>query len=159
MRKRVWIVVLVCVAQSVAVGLGVAWGLGAAHGVGWLHGHWLFAGGLAVLLMSIEGLRRLASRRLRTAQPLAPWICLALGFYAGLLMVGEAFLRSSSAYDFIRSILLMLPFLLVISPLVRSGFWLGVLGSALFFTTSLAMLTCNGFSRNVGFGFFGRWVS
>ncbi len=110
-------------------------------------------------MLCVEGLCRLAFRRLRTAKPAAPWICLALASYAAWLMFDEAFLWYSGDRDFIQGVVLMLPFLLAVSPLVRANAWLGVLGSALFFATSLAMLIRNGISQFGGSGFFRVWVS
>lgn len=159
MRKRLATVALVCAAQVAAVGLGVAWGLGAAHRVRWLSGCWSLAGGLAVVALGVESLHYLASRRLRTARPVAPWLCAGLGSYAAWLMSVEAFLWYTGDDSFITGVLRLLPFLLAMSPLVRARAWLGVAGCALFFATSLAMLTLNGFSRLGGSGFFLNWIS
>lgn len=159
MRKRLATVALVCAAQVAAVGFGIAWGLGAAHRVPWLQARWSLAGGVAVLGLGVESLRYLASRRLRMAEPVAPWVCIGLGLYAAWLMSVEAFLWYTGDSSFVIGVLRLLPFLLAMSPLVRAGAWLGVAGSASFFATALAMLIRNGCSRLGGSGFFWGWVS
>jgi hypothetical protein len=153
MQKRSPTIAAVCAAQSVAVGVGVAWGLV------WRNGPWSVAGVLAVVLLGGEGLSRLASRRRRISKPLSPWVCLGLATYAAWLMSIEAFLWYIDDSSFVRGVLLVLPFLLAMSLLVRAGAWFGVVGSALFFATALAMLVRNGCSRLGGTGFFAGWVS
>jgi hypothetical protein len=159
MRKRFANIALACAAQYAAAGLGTVWGLGAAPGVRRLPGPWCLAGGIAVLMLGIEWLHYLASRRLRTATPVIPLVCLALGSYAVWLMIVEAFLWYIDDASFVTGVLLLVPFLLAMGPLIGAGAWLGASGSALYFATSLAMLTRNGFSLSGGSGFFGAWVS
>jgi hypothetical protein len=73
-------------------------------------------------------------------------------------MWAEPFLWYRGDSTFLTGILLLLPFLLGMSPLVGAGAWLGVVGSVLFFAQSLAMLTHNG-SCEVGCsGFNTGWV-
>lgn len=110
-------------------------------------------------MLGVEGLRRFASPVLRAAKPASPWVCLALGCHAWFLMLVEAFLDYSGDADFIRGVLLLLPFLLAIGPLVRAGACLGVMVSALFHANSLAMLLHNGTSLGGECGFFEVWVS
>ena len=43
-------------------------------------------------MLIVESVHHLASRRLRTATPVTPWVCMALGSYAVWLMFVEAFL-------------------------------------------------------------------
>jgi hypothetical protein len=145
--------------QYSAVGLGAAWGLGAAHHVRYVGIGGSLFGSLAVILLGIEWLHFIASRRLRIASPVASWVCVALASYALGLMWAEPFLWYGGDITFVTGILLLLPFLLGMSHLVRAGAWLGVVGSILFFAQLLAMLTHNGSCEVDGSGFFTRWVS
>ena len=159
MRGQLATVALVCATLVAAVALGIAWGLGAAHGVRWVRGRWSLCGCFAVFILAAESLHYLASRPLRTAKPLTPWVCMGLGSYAAWLMSTEAFMWYTGDSFFIMGVLRLLPYLLAVSPLVRTGAWLGVTGSLWFFATSLAILIRNGFSLQGGSGFFGEWVS
>jgi hypothetical protein len=108
----------------------------------------------------VESLHYLASRRLRTTCPITPYVCITLGSYAVWLMfVDPFFVWYVDDVSFAIGVVLLVPFLLMVGPLVRSGAWLGVAGSTLFVATSIAMLIRNGFSLTGGSGFFGGWVS
>ncbi len=85
---------------------------------------------------------------------------MSLSLYAALIMLIEPFLwYQSDDSTFIEGVILMVPFLLAMSPLVRFGAWIAATGSALFFASSLAMLMHNGSCRHGGSGFFSSWVS
>lgn len=159
MRGRHLTIVLVCVTQAASVVLGTAWGLGAPPGVRRLDGHWLLAGSLAAALLGVEALRFLSDRRLRATRPFLPWLCASFGLYAVWIMFTEPFMWYIGDATFINGILLLLPFLLALSPFVRAGAVLGATGAVIFFATSLAMLTRNGLTRSGGYGFFGAWIS
>jgi hypothetical protein len=160
MRKRLATIALVCAVQYAAVGLGTVWGLGAAHGVRWLHGYWSAAGWLAVLMLIVESVRYFMSRQLGTVNPVTPYVCIALGSYAVWLMfVDPFFVWDVDDVIFAIDVMLLVPFLLMVGPLIRAGAWLGVAGSTLFVATSIAMLIRNGFSLKGSSGFFGGWVS
>jgi hypothetical protein len=160
MRKQLANIALVCAVQYAAMGLGSVWGLAiVAHRGHWLHIPWSGAGALAVLMLGVDWLRYLASRRLRTAVPVIPWVSMTLSCYASWLIYAEAFLWYEDDFSFVTAVMLLLPFLLAIGPLARAGAWLAVAGSALFFATSIAMLTRNGCSITGGSGFFWGWVS
>jgi hypothetical protein len=116
-------------------------------------------GGLGVILLGVDWLHFIASRRLRIRSPVASCVCFALASYALGLMWAEPFLWYDGDITFVTGILLLLPFLFGMSPLVRAGAWLGVVGSILFFAQSLAMLTHNGSCEVGGSGFFTAWVS
>jgi hypothetical protein len=158
MRNRHAVIGLVCGAQYTAVGVGIAWGIGAAKGVLPL-GPWTLTGTLAVLLLAVDAIRFQASPRLQTTNPIIPVVCYCLGLYAVLIMFGEPFLWYYDDSSFIKGIVLILPFLLAVSPLARAAAWIGVAGSCLFVATSLSMLTRNAFSLYESYGFFQAWVS
>lgn len=159
MQKRSAAIAPICFAQYLAVGVGMLWGLGRQLGFRWPDNRWSFAGELAVFLLGVEGVRGFASYRLRTNKPIVPWACIGLGLYASWLMLDEAFLWYIDNGSFIRGILLLMPFLLSINLLGRSGAWVGVVGSGLFFATALAMVAHNGCSLSGGSGFFVSWIS
>jgi hypothetical protein len=110
-------------------------------------------------MLSVECLHCLASRRLMIAKLVTACVCMALGFCAVWLMFVDAFLWYTDDGSFVAGVLLLLTFLLAMSPLVNAGAWLGAAGSALFLATSLAMLIRNGCSLSGGSGYFGGWVS
>jgi hypothetical protein len=159
MPKRHATIAWVCAVQYGAAGLGAAWGLGAAHHVPYTGISGSLFGSLGVILLGVQWLHFIASRRFRIASPVASWVCVALACYALALMRAEPFLWYYGDITFVTGVLLLLPFLFGMSPLVRARAWLGVVGSILFFAQSLAMLTHNGSCRSGGSGFFTGWVS
>jgi hypothetical protein len=144
---------LVSASQLASVGLGAAWGIGLSHRVEWLPGPSALCGGFAVLSFGCDGAHYLLSARGRAGHRVSAFLCIALGVYAVILMAGEAFLFYSGNESFITGVLLLLPFLLALSPLVRARAWLGVVGVIVFIATSLAMLIRNGMSIWRGTGF------
>jgi hypothetical protein len=88
--SRVATVALICTAQAVTVIVGAACGLSLVPMNPLAFP--ALCGGFAVLLLIAEWLHFLLFSHLRRARPLTPWICLALGSYASLLMYQEAFL-------------------------------------------------------------------
>jgi hypothetical protein len=145
--------------QYSAADLGAAWGVGAAHHVSYIGISGSLFGSLGFILLGVEWLHFIASRRLRIASPLASWVCVALACYALGLVQAEPFLEYDGDITFVTGVLLLLPFLFGMSPLVHARAWLGVVGSILFYAQSLAMLTHNGSCEAGGSGFFTGRVS
>lgn len=112
--------------------------------------------GLAFLA---EAIRHWISLRLWSAHPTTTWLCLGLLVYAASYLLGGPSLEPRDDSDFILAFLGLLPFLLAIGPLVRSGAWWGMAGAVVFYATALAIIISNGFTRLGGMGFFYRWVA
>lgn len=158
-RKRLRSILMVCALDYGAAGLGAGWGLAAGYRVGWVGAGGALFGGVAVVLFAAEWLRLVVPGRFKTTRPIGAWVSLALGCYATALMFADTFYDYSGDSDFVTGVLLLVPFLLAISPLVRAAAWLGVAGSILFFAQCLAMLTYNGCWLDWGHGFFHGWIS
>jgi hypothetical protein len=165
MKKRAGTVLVVVAAQSLAVALGWIWGFEwYPHEIydwkllAWLL-EWKVTGRAAIVAFLCEWLRLLALRgcRLRATRTASPWVSLALAVYAGCIMLNEPFIDYSGDISFITGVLLITPFMLAISVLVRQRAGIGVAGAVVFFATCLSLLLVNG--RNWGgasIGFFFR---
>jgi hypothetical protein len=76
--------------------------------------------------------------------PVMPAICRAVAMYAGAIVVLDPFLDvGGDNVEYVAGLVLLLPFLITIGPLARSGAWLGALGSAMFYAVSIGMLIRN----------------
>jgi hypothetical protein len=154
-------------AQSLAVCLGYSLGLARVHGVdpGWAYLplvwllEWHVAGATAIFILVVELAHFLGSRKLRQVEPAVPWVCLSLALFAGCTMYCDPLVNYQGDVTFITGVVLMLPWLLLISPLVRSEAWLGLAAAILFISTLLSMLIFNACSWRSARGFFFQMVS
>ena len=84
----------------------------------------------------------------------AAWLCFIAAFLAVELMERESFVEYDDNLTVIIQFHLMLPFLIIIGPLMRSRAWLGALGAVLFYASSLSMIISNADSSGSGeYGF------
>jgi hypothetical protein len=162
-KKRAGTVLVVVAAQSLAVAFGCTWGFSWYPDViyRWKLVAWLLdekaAGSAAIVAFLSEWLRLLVSRRLRATRTASPWLCLALAIYAGSIMLSEPFIGYSGDISFMIGVMLIMPFMLAISVLVRQRAWIAVAGAVVFAAACLSLLIINGSDwRGVWTGFFLR---
>jgi hypothetical protein len=74
-------------------------------------------------------------------------------------MLFDPFLWIESEIEVVLDVGVILPPLLLIKPLARSGAWLAVCGAVVFSAAAVACLLFNGTITGWGIGFSGRWVS
>jgi hypothetical protein len=157
-KSQLRAVFVVAMAQYLSVFLGAGWGWARIEHVVFVPLPYEVAGCLAVLAIGIDWLRFLRTPRLRDADPVPQLVLMILACYLAWLMMEEPFLYYSGDETFVRNVLLLTPLLLAMSPMVRWRAWLGLLGTALFFATALAMMMHNACCHNGGNGFFEHWV-
>jgi hypothetical protein len=126
------------------------------RGIGWTYMYHA-EGCLAAVALGIEGLRFVATPRLRRDYPWSIWLCLLLACYLVLLMCIEPFFCYNDV-NFITGVLLVTPLLFAVNALVRWRAWVGLSAVVLFFATSIAMMSHNGCSRGGMTGFFEAFV-
>jgi hypothetical protein len=95
----------------------------------------------------------LSASRSQGRARVAASLCFVVACFAVLLMVCEPFVGYRGSLTVIIQFHLMLPFLVVIGPLMRSRAWLGAAGAVLFYATSLSMIIKNAISRGGEYGF------
>ncbi len=144
--------------QYLAVLLGVAWWAATSSKFrGDPLAHWPTAGFLSVILLGIASYRAYTTRRQGVDPGLATTIaCLAC--YAFLVILFDPFLWIEDRIEDVLCVAVILPPLLSIKPLVRSGAWLAVCGVVVFSTAAVACLLFNGTIGRRGIGFSGWWV-
>jgi hypothetical protein len=146
--------------QCLAVLLGIVWWRAAnslRRGGASLE-YWPLAGFLAVILICIAAYRAFRARRSQGDRRLAAMIG-GVGFYAGFVLLIDPFLWIEDRAEHALLAGVLIPPLLAIKPLVRSGSWLAVWGIVLFSTAGVACLLYNGTVRRSGVGFSGFWLS
>jgi hypothetical protein len=114
---------------------------------------------MAVFLLIVEFMRFVVSASLRQRNPVTPWHCLFLALFACWTMYSEPLANYLGDSTFFTGVYYMLPWLLSVSPMVRSKAWLGVSACVLFLAVLLSMLVFNGSSSRSFEGFFFRMVS
>ena len=165
MNRRARLTLVVVILQYLAVLIGSIAGLSRV----WrLYVYWLPSAPLleprtscaiAVLALVVEFLRQSVSPELRQTRPGCAWLCLGCVVYALALMYLDPFAEFRGNSWYVINVCLLVPFLLAIGPLVRSGTWLGVIGVVLLYAACLAMITWNGTSwQGYASGFLHREV-
>jgi hypothetical protein len=157
MQRKMRTIMIVVFAQYGAIALGMCWGhLELQHS--YLSPPGYFAGATSFVAFGIEALRFLITTRSTATRRRTSCVCLGLLLYCGFVMSADPFLNHDIDRDFIPSMVLLMPFLLAINSLARSGAWLAIVASVIFFATSIAMLMHNAACRGGATGFFSAYV-
>jgi hypothetical protein len=152
-QKSTRTIIIVILAQYVAIALGMCWGY-----LYVLHSCWItpgfFTGATSCLGFGLDGFRFLVSTRSTPARWRKSYVCIVMFLYCGFVMWKDPFLDDIDDRTFIDSMLLLMPFFLAMSSFARSAAWLAILSSVLFVATSIAMLIHNAGCRGGVTGFF-----
>jgi hypothetical protein len=146
--------------QCLAVLLGIVWWQAAIslRRGGASLAYWPLAGFLAVILIGIASFWAFRARRSQNDRRLAAMIG-GVGLYVAFVLLVDPFLWIEDRAEHALLAGVLIPPLLAIKPLVRSGSWLAVWGIVLFSTAGVACLLFNGTVRGSGVGSSGFWLS